>query len=286
MRKTLYSILLSAVVISVASCGGNTQKSNSENDSLRNALSANMAEMDEMNLFLDAINTSMDSVVNMEGGVLRTSGESPLPKKEQIKQNLETYKVMLERQRERISILEKKLKDGDANSKKMLKTIESLKKQLEEKDKAIAELTAELEKKNFDIETLKAHVEQLNTNVAQLNEESAEQKKTIDAQADQLNEAYVIIGTKKELKQAGLMTGGTLFKKSKLDLTQVNASAFKKIDIRNVKSFKIPEKSYKILTHMPAGSYKVTENADGTCTLTITDAARFWSVTNYLVIRY
>lgn len=286
MRKTLYSILLSAVVISVASCGGNTQKSNSENDSLRNALSANMAEMDEMNLFLDAINTSMDSVVNMEGGVLRTSGESPLPKKEQIKQNLETYKVMLERQRERISILEKKLKDGDANSKKMLKTIESLKKQLEEKDKAIAELTAELEKKNFDIETLKAHVEQLNTNVAQLNEESAEQKKTIDAQADQLNEAYVIIGTKKELKQAGLMTGGTLFKKSKLDLTQVNASAFKKIDIRNVKSFKIPEKSYKILTHMPAGSYKVIENADGTCTLTITDAARFWSVTNYLVIRY
>lgn len=286
MRKTLYSILLSAVVISVASCGGNTQKSNSENDSLRNALSANMAEMDEMNLFLDAINTSMDSVVNMEGGVLRTSGESPLPKKEQIKQNLETYKVMLERQRERISILEKKLKDGDANSKKMLKTIESLKKQLEEKDKAIAELTAELEKKNFDIETLKAHVEQLNTNVAQLNEESAEQKKTIDAQADQLNEAYVIIGTKKELKQAGLMTGGTLFKKSKLDLTQVNASAFKKIDIRNVKSFKIPEKSYKILTQMPAGSYKVTENADGTCTLTITDAARFWSVTNYLVIRY
>ena len=73
------------------------------------------------------------------------------------------------------------------------------------------------------------------------NVEKADQKKTIDAQADQLNEAYVIIGTKKELKQAGLMTGGNLFKKSKLDMNQVNASAFKKIDIRNVKSFNIPK---------------------------------------------
>lgn len=286
MRKTLYSILLSAVVISIASCSGNTQKGNSENDSLRNALSANMAELDEMNLFLDAVNTSMDSVVNMEGNILRTSGESPASKKEQITQNLATYKMMLERQRERLAILEGKLNKDDANAKKMQKTINALKKQIEEKDRTIAELTAELEKKNFDIETLKAHVEQLNTNVEQLNVEKAEQKKTIDAQADQLNEAYVIIGTKKELKKAGLMTGGSLFKKSKLDMNQVNASAFKKIDIRNVNTFKIPAKSYKILTHMPAGSYKVTENADGTSTLTITDAARFWSVTNYLVIKY
>lgn len=286
MKKTLYSILLSAVVISVASCGGNTQKSNSQNDSLRNALSANMAELDEMNLFLDAVNTSMDSVVNMEGNILRTSGESPASKKEQITQNLATYKMMLERQRERLAILEGKLNKDDANAKKMQQTINALKKQIADKDRTIAELTAELEKKNFDIENLKAHVEQLNTNVEQLNVDKAEQKKTIDAQADQLNEAYVIIGTKKELKQAGLMTRGNLFKKSKLDMNQVNASAFKKIDIRNVKSFNIPKKSYKILTHMPAGSYKVTENADGTCTLTITDAARFWSITNYLVIKY
>ena len=119
MKKTLYSILLSAVVISVASCGGNTQKSNSDNDSLRNALSANMAELDEMNLFLDAVNTSMDSVVNMEGNILRTSGESPASKKEQITQNLATYKMMLERQRERLAILEGKLNKDDANAKKM-----------------------------------------------------------------------------------------------------------------------------------------------------------------------
>ena len=106
MKRLFYSLLLSTAVLSITSCGEKADKSNSEADSLRNVIGANMAEMDEMNLFLDAVNTSMDSVVNMEGGILRTSGESPMSKKEQIKQNLEAYKMMLERQRERISILE------------------------------------------------------------------------------------------------------------------------------------------------------------------------------------
>lgn len=286
MKRLFYSLLLSTAVLSITSCGEKADKGNTEADSLRNVLGANMAEMDEMNLFLDAVNTSMDSVVNMEGGILRTSGESPMSKKEQIKQNLEAYKMMLERQRERISILEAKLKDGDAKSKKMLQTIQALKKQIEEKDKTIVELTEELEKRKFDIVTLKSHVDKLNTNVAQLKEEKAEQEKALEAQSDMLNEAYVVIGSKKELKAAGLMTGGSLFKKSKLDMSKVNASAFKKIDIRNVKSFKIPAKSCDILSQMPSGSYKVSNNSDGTSTLTITDATRFWSVTNYLVIKY
>lgn len=126
----------------------------------------------------------------------------------------------------------------------------------------------------------------MNTNVAQLKEEKAEQEKALEAQSDMLNEAYVVIGSKKELKAAGLMTGGSLFKKSKLNMSKVNASAFKKIDIRNVKSFKIPANRYEILSQMPSGSYKVSKNDDGTSTLTITDATRFWSVTNYLVIKY
>lgn len=286
MKRLFYSLLLSTAVLSITSCGEKADKGNTEADSLRNVIGTKMAEMDEMNLFLDAVNTSMDSVVNMEGGILRTSGESPMSKKEQIKQNLEAYKMMLERQRERISILEAKLKDGDAKSKKMLQTIQALKKQIEEKDKTIVELTEELEKRKFDIVTLKSHVDKLNTNVAQLKEEKAEQEKALEVQSDMLNEAYVVIGSKKELKAAGLMTGGSLFKKSKLDMSKVNASAFRKIDIRNVKSFKIPANRYEILSQMPSGSYKVSNNSDGTSTLTITDATRFWSVTNYLVIKY
>ena len=136
------------------------------------------------------------------------------------------------------------------------------------------------------IKTLKGHVEKLNTQVAELQEETKQQEEALVTQSNMMNEAYVCIGSKKELKEAGLLSGGTLFKKSKLDLSQVNASAFQKIDIRHSKTFKIPGKKVSILTQMPAGSYTITDNGDGTSTLTITDVTRFWSVSNYLVVRY
>lgn len=55
MKRVFYSLLLSSAVFSIVSCGGKTDKSNPEADSLRNVISTNMAEVDEMNLFLDAV---------------------------------------------------------------------------------------------------------------------------------------------------------------------------------------------------------------------------------------
>ena len=286
MMKKLYAfVAVLAAGCMIMACGGKTE-GNPEADSLRNVLNGTLSEMSEMDLFLDAVNASMDSVVNMDGEILRISGESPLSRKEQIRQNIEAYKMILKRQRDRLAALEEKLKGSNANNEKLMKTISALKKQIEEKDQAIVELTEELEKRNFDIKTLKGHVEKLNTQVAELKEETKSQEEALVAQSDMMNEAYVIIGTKKELKAAGLLSGGSLFKKSRLDLSQVNASSFNKIDIRKSKSFSIPAKKATVLTQMPSGSYTITDNGDGTSTLTITDASRFWSVSNYLVVRY
>ncbi len=290
MNKYSITVIFLTALCLMTACGGKgTDEGNPEADSLRMELSDRMAEMSEMDLFLDAVNASMDSVIDMDGKVLRTLGESSVSRKQQILNNIEAYKQILQRQRERLALLEEKLKaNGDVNAKneKLMKTIGSLKKQLEEKDKAIVELTQELTKRNYDIKTLKGHVEKLNTQVAELQEETKQQEEALVTQSNMMNEAYVCIGSKKELKEAGLLSGGTLFKKSKLDLSQVNASAFQKIDIRHSKTFKIPGKKVSILTQMPAGSYTITDNGDGTSTLTITDATRFWSVSNYLVVRY
>lgn len=290
MNKYSFTVFFLTALCLMTACGGKgTDEGNPEADSLRMELSDRMAEMSEMDLFLDAVNASMDSVIDMDGKVLRTLGESSVSRKQQILNNIEAYKQILQRQRERLALLEEKLKaNGDVNAKneKLMKTIGSLKKQLEEKDKAIVELTQELTKRNYDIKTLKGHVEKLNTQVAELQEETKQQEEALVTQSNMMNEAYVCIGSKKELKEAGLLSGGSLFKKSKLDLSQVNASAFQKIDIRHSKTFKIPGKKVSILTQMPAGSYTITDNGDGTSTLTITDATRFWSVSNYLVVRY
>lgn len=285
MKKIYVFGGLFALMCTLVACGGKTQ-SNPEADSLRTELRAQMEAMDEISLFLDAVNVSMDSVVNMEGGILRTSGESPLSQKDQIKKNIESYKLILQQQRERLDVLEKKLKDSNAYAGKMQKTIAALKKQLEEKDQAIATLSSELEQRNYDIAALKENVEQLNIEVADLVEDSRAKSDSIDKQDAQLNEAYVFIGSKKELKEAGLAQGGTLFKKLKFDASNVDKRLFQKIDIRNTTKFNIPDDDAEVLTQMPADSYKIRKTGDDSSELVITDPAQFWSVTRVLVVKY
>lgn len=270
----------------VIACGG--KQENPEADSLRNVLNSRLAEMSEMDLFLDAVNASMDSVLDLDGTVLRGIGEGNATRKDQIQQNIAAYKDVLERQRERLSELENKLKANNNQNAKLLKTVESLKAQIVQKDEAIAQLTAELEKSNYSINTLKASVEKLSNDVATLQEESNAKDEAIVAQSDMLNEAYVLIGTKKQLKEAGVLSGGSVLKKSKLDMKDVNMSAFTKIDIRKQKSFTIPSKKPSILTQVPAGSYTLTENENekGSSILTITDPAQFWSMSKFLVVKY
>ena len=285
MKKVFVFGGLFALMCTMIACGDKT-KSNPEADSLRTQLSAQMEEMDEMNLFLDAVNMSMDSVVNMEGTVLRTTGESPLSRKEQIQKNVEAYKLILQQQRERLDILEKKLKDNNAYAGKMQKTIAALKQQLEEKDQAIIKLSEELEQRNFQIEELKDNVDNLNVQVAELEEDSKAKQEEIVEKVDQMNEAYVFIGDKNALKKAGLIEGGSLLKKSKLNTSNIDKKLFKKVDIRNVKSFQIPDSKPEVLTQMPAGSYEITKTGNNSSELTITDPARFWGVSRFLIIRY
>ena len=285
MKKVFVFGGLFALMCTMIACGDKT-KSNPEADSLRTQLSTQMEEMDEMNLFLDAVNMSMDSVVNMEGNVLRTTGESPLSRKEQIQKNVEAYKLILQQQRERLDILEKKLKDNNAYAGKMQKTIAALKQQLEEKDQAIIKLSEELEQRNFQIEELKDNVDNLNVQVAELEEDSKAKQEEIDEKVNQMNEAYVFIGDKNALKKAGLIEGGSLLKKSKLNTSNIDKKLFKKVDIRNVKSFQIPDSKPEVLTQMPAGSYEITKTGNNSSELTITDPARFWGVSRFLIIRY
>jgi chromosome segregation ATPase len=286
MKSPLFTLFFTLFVSLFISCGSN-DSNKAEIDSLRLVLEQKATELDDVNLFLDAVNASMDSVISMEGDILRTSKESPLSDKEQIKQNIESFKLILQRQHERIAQLEENLDDKKSgNTDKMLKTISSLKKQLAEKDKAIVEMAEELEKRNYDISNLKKQVRSLTNDVAELTDANKAQEEVLIAQSDMLNVGYVMIATKDALKSAGVLTGGSLLKKSKLDLRNIDVSKFTKIDIRETKTFTIPSKKAEVMTQMPKKAYKITANSDGTSTLTVTDAASFWSISKYLVIKY
>ena len=285
MKKISFFLAACCMLLTVASCGNGGNKE--QLDALQADYDQLSADYAELNSYLDVIAGGLDSIAVQEGNLLATNstpGESPALSREQIKKNLDAYKQTLAEQRKRIAELEKQLKSAKGNSAHLQAIVKSLTAQLAAKDAQIDELRREAENQNVNIAQLIASLQTLEA-------ENAAQAKTITAQQDQLtaqdarlNEAFVKMGPKKELKQLGLMSGGSLLKKSKVDYDNMDKKLFRRIDIRNTKQIEIPYKKAKILTPVPAGSYSLEQRDDYTY-LVITDVDRFWSVSNYLIIQ-
>jgi archaellum component FlaC len=285
--KNILSIAAFAfAAITLGSCGNQAEQAQKELDSLRNVVAEQQNQLQADEEFTDAINFSMDSVVAAEGIIMKNS-EGGVPNRQRLKQNVEAYKTILQKYRDRINKLQASLKNQkSAHAKKMQELIDKMQAQLDEKDAQIEDLKKQIEDKNVSIAELNTQVTNLGNNVRELTDQTVAQAKTITDQTDKMNEAYFIIDTSKNLKAKGLMVGGGLFSKKKLDLSAGDLSKLTKIDMRAKKTFSIPSAKPKILTQAPAGSYTLIKTGDKSSTLTITDVARFWSMSNVLVISY
>ena len=98
-----------------------------------------------------------------------------------------------------------------------------------------------------------------------------------------VNERYLKIASKAELRKEGLLTGGFL-KKSKIDFSKIDKQQFRTIDIRYFTELEIDSKNPKILTDVPTDSYTL-EKKDNKTILRITDPVRFWGLSNFLIIQ-
>ena len=104
------------------------------------------------------------------------------------------------------------------------------------------------------------------------------------AAENEANKVFYAIGTNKELKKNGLL------EKNFLGATKVmkgnyNAAYFTTADKRNITTIPTTAKKVKVWSNMPADSYQIVSNADGIKSIKITNPAKFWSLTPYLIIQ-
>lgn len=272
---------------------GKTKAMQSQIDSLSAADSLHQEDIKQMADFVNVMSTGLDSISAQEG-VLQQMGsrEGGAIDKAKMKNQLRSLAQLLQRQRESINKLEAEVKNNkSAYGKRMEKLIANYKAQLNEKDTKIAELQKQLDEKNVDIAKLTENVNNLTTTNAELqstvesqNQTMETQQSTIAEQDASLHTGFVIIGTSKELKAKGLIKGGFLAKK-KIEVSQLQPGSFSKIDIRNYNDIRLNSSNPKVMTQMPASSYEIQTNSNGTSTLHIKDVTTFWSVSKYLVIR-
>jgi peptidoglycan hydrolase CwlO-like protein len=282
MKKIAYYVIAATIVVMATSCNGGSASMKEQLDSLQTAYEQRNADYNELNEYLGVIATGLDSIALQEGQILK-SGESPTLNREQIKQNLDAYKQTLQNQRERIDAMEKKLKTNQKYSAHLRSIIATMKQQLAQKDEEIGNLRKLVDDKNVDIARLKENVQTL----TQRNEMQAglivSQSETITSQDAAMHTAYVKIGTKKELKELGLISGGFL-KKSKVDFTKVDKSLFKVVDIREASQIEIPAKKAKVVTPQPKDSYRM-DLVQQSLVLTVINPDKFCGVSDFVIIQ-
>ena len=291
MKHLCYLIVVGFFIILFVACSSDRNKQmddlRAKVDSLTKSNQEKDKDINEMSSFVSVISTSLDSIRVYEDSVLygNPNSESPKVTKEQVKQNLEDMKKLINRQQLQLAQLRKQLETAKGeNAENMKKMVEFYEAQLKEKDAQIASLQAELNQKNVDITNLRSRVGSLSDNNQELVEKTEAQATALQVQSDMLNTAYVQIGTSKELAAKGLLSGGFL-KKKKVDSEKLREENFSKVDIRYFNDVKLNSKKPKVMTQMPASSYSITNNGDGTSTLHISDPNAFWSVSNFLVIQ-
>jgi chromosome segregation ATPase len=284
MKKIIYFLFVTCIAVTFFACGNKTDQQQLI-DSLQTALQQRNADYQQLDEFLTVVSNGLDSISLQESDILKTSEESPIPNREQIKEDLQRFQQTLKDQRERISDLEKRLNYNTIQGRKMKAVIESLKAQLAEKESQVASLQDELNNKNITIKDL-------NTRLTTISAHSQEQEQIITSQNDliskqdnALNEGYVLIASKKVLKDADLLRGGLLTKK-KADYTKLEANKrmFRTIDTRVVTELEILSKNPTIMTQVPEGTYTLEKSGDKTI-LKILDPVRFWDASKYLIIQ-
>jgi len=136
---------------------------------------------------------------------------------------------------------------------------------------------------NIKVENLNKDVTTLTTNVNNLSNENKEKQRVIEEKTTELNTAYYIIGTMKELKDKNVIRKEGFLGTAKDVNNNIDKSVMTKVDITTLKSIPIMKKKVTVISTHPASSYKI-EGDKSADNLVILNAAEFWSLSKVLVI--
>lgn len=288
-----------AAMLVMPSCQKGEKKANvlSENqDSIKNlmlsdSLATIQAEKDTLASIMAEVSDGMNRILDMQNLMSSQSLSAETPdQKAQLRSNVLLIEQSVAKQNQRLADLEKRLKRSTIYSDEMQRNVATLKKQLANQKSIIDDLTGQLQAAHIAIKDLNTQVDSLNTaNAATaeaLTNETAERQRAQEESvrlANEMNTCYYVVGSKDELKQQKIIQTGFL-RKTKVMEGDYSQSYFTKADRRSLSQINLHSTKAEILSKHPADSYRL-ETAGGQLVLKITNAARFWELSNYLVVQ-
>lgn len=251
----------------------------SQADSLQKIINQKDNEINDMMGLFNDIEDGFRQINEAENRVNLAKAGEGADQGQRIRENVQFIQQRLSQNRQLIDKLRQQLRESSVKGDQLKRSLENLVKQLEAKDSELKDLRAQLEAKDIHIAELDQTITDLNTDVTTLKGESEQKTQTINNQDKQLNTAWFVFGTKKELKEQNILVKGRVLQGN------FNKNYFTKIDIRVEKEIKLYSKSAKLLTMHPSSSYTLTRDSKDQYILRITNPQIFWSTSKYLVIQ-
>jgi len=283
MKKYLLFILV-PVLFSCGDIKENSEykKLQSERDSLSGITNTDAGQINKYLADFNDIQANLDKIKETEKlvSVNATGTETSQSSKDQINNDMQLIYDLMQKNKATIEQLKRKLKKSDARLVELEKMMDNLQKQMGEKDVEITSLKDQLEKMNIKVEIL-------TTNIDSLNRENNNKENVIANKTDELNTAFYVYGTRKELEEHQVLTkeGGFIgigrIEKLK---DSFNKDYFTKVDITKLSSIPLNVKKARLVTSHPSSSYKLEGSDKKVDKLVITNATEFWSTSKYLVI--
>ena len=281
MKKFL---LFALALLTLASCKdkANTRETADLNQRIDSLSRVNVQKDNEINDMLETLNTIEDgfrAINEAQGRVTVERRGEGADAAQRIRENMQFINETMTQNKELINKLRLRLRDSNTASEQLRKTLENLTAQLETQESELAVLRQELEAKDIHIAELDEQVNQLNEDVTSLKDDKARKEETISQQDKELNTAWYVFGTKRELKEQNILKSGEVLQGN------FNKNYFTKIDIRVDKEIRLMSRDAKLLTNHPAGTYTLERDANKQYVLRITNPQQFWSTSKYLVVQ-
>jgi len=283
MKKLFFAIITLSVLL--ISCNNEeVEQLKQENESLKIALDQREQDIQNFMEVFNGIEENLAQVRAKEQLIVKQAGsdEGGHDRVEAVKNDIRAIDQLMKQNKENLKNLSGKLKASKIENKEINRMLANLENMIESKDMEILSLVNDLESLNFE-------VGELYTSVADLRAENVKQGRVIDVQAMQLNRAYYLIGTEKELKEMEVITkkGGFIgIGRVEKMMEDVNQELFTVIDIRRQTTFTIDAKKVNLVTTHPSDSYIIRKNEETKryYSFEITKPEEFWEASKYLVI--
>ena len=293
MKKILYFVCLLIGLAVLPACqrsnklSDEVSRQDSINMALQDSIATANAEKDSLMELMGDIADGMQQIKELEDivSVNNLNGETT-DRKKQLRDDIVLIQQAINKHKNRLNELEKRLKQSTNYNETMQKSIANLKGQLEEQQKTINSLTEQLAAAHVQIKNLNQSVDSLSTvNKAVTREKEAaqQQSKQLTAEVDNLNTCYYVIGSKKELKANKIIETGFL-RKTKILQGDFEMSYFTKADRRTLSEIPLHSHKAELMTNHPKDSYEIVSNGN-VKTLRILNAHKFWEKSNFLVVK-